>query len=181
MPDGRSLLFAEQDPQTNYDLKVLSPGEKGEPRALLQTPFNEEYPEVSPDGRWIAYLSDETGRPEVVIRPFSGSFEQWRVSTGGGSQARWRGDGRELYYVAPDGYVMAVSIETQPVFRPGTPRKLFLLPEKPDRDTPVFEDVIPDGKRFLLNVPVAARSSVGFHVILNWPALLDRQEDAATP
>ena len=74
---------------------------------------------------------------------------------------------------SPDGYLMAVSIETQPVFRPGTPRKLFQLPERPDRDTPIFEDVTPDGQRFLLNVPVTARSSVGFHVILNWPSLLD--------
>jgi hypothetical protein len=68
----------------------------------------------------------------------------------------------------------AASIETQPVVRPGTPRKLFRLPAKPDRDTPVFEDATPDGRRFLLNVPVSARSSVGFHVILDWPALLER-------
>jgi hypothetical protein len=72
---------------------------------------------------------------------------------------------------------MVVSIETQPVFRPGTPRKLFQLPERPDRDTPVFEDVTQDGKRFLLNVPVTARSSVGFHVIVNWRSLLDTRND----
>ncbi len=72
---------------------------------------------------------------------------------------------------------MAASIETQPVFRPGTPRKLFQLPERPDRLLPVFEDVTPDGKRFLLNVPVEARSSVGFHVIVNWPALLEARRD----
>ncbi len=177
MPDGQSVLFGEQEPETNEDLKILSLGDKREPRVLLETPFNEQLPEVSPDGRRIAYTSDETGRTEVNIRPVSGSFEQWQVSTGGGSQARWRGDGRELYYVSPDGYLMAVSIETQPVFRPGTPRRLFQLPERPDRDTPVFEDVTPDGKRFLLNVPVAARSSVGFHVIVNWPSLLDPRKD----
>jgi hypothetical protein len=68
---------------------------------------------------------------------------------------------------------MAVAIETQPVFRPGTPRRLFQLPERPDRNLPIFEDVTPDGKRFLLNVPVVARSSVGFHVITNWPSLLE--------
>jgi len=172
MPDGQSVLFSEQDPKTNFDIKILSLGDKPEPRVLLETPFNEGSPEVSPDGRWIAYISNETGRSEVNIRPVSGSFEQWQVSTGGGSQARWRGDSRELYYLAPDGYVMAVSIEAQPVFRPGTPRKLFQLPERPDRDTPIFEDVTPDGKRFLLNVPATARSSVGFHVIVNWPSLL---------
>jgi serine/threonine protein kinase len=175
MPDGQSVLFAEQDPETNDDIKILSLGDKREPRFVLRTPFDESYPGVSPDGRWIAYLSNETGRSEVAIRPASGSFEQWQVSTAGGSQARWRDDGRELYFVSPDGFLMAVSIETQPVFRPGAPRQLFRLPERPERDTPIFEDVTPDGKRFLLNVPVVARSSVGFHAIVNWPALLDKR------
>jgi serine/threonine protein kinase len=173
MPDGKSIVFSEQDPTTNYDINSVSVGGKPESRSLLKTPFSESTPEVSPDGRWIAYVSDETGRAEVSIRPVSGSFEQWQISTGGGSRARWRRDGRELYFASPDGFLTAVSIETHPVFRPGTPRKLFQLPEKPERDTPIFEDVTPDGKRFLLNVPVTARSSIGFHVIVNWPSLLD--------
>jgi Tol biopolymer transport system component len=177
MPDGQSVLFAEQDPKTAYDIRILGLDKKGEPRVLLGTPFYETNPEVSPDGRWIAYVSNETGRLEVDIRPVSGSFEQWQVSTGGGSQPRWRADGRELYFTSPDGYLMAATIETQPVFRPGTPRKLFQLPARPDRDTPIFEDVTPDGKRFLLNVPATARSSVGFHVIVNWPSLLDKRSD----
>ena len=173
MPDGKSVVFAEQDPTTVYDINAVSVGDEPKPRSLLKTPFSENASEVSPDGRWIAYVSDETGRAEVNIRPVSGSFEQWQISTGGGSEPRWRGDGRELYYAAPDGLLMAVAIETQPVFRPGTPRKLFPLPEKPDRNLPIFEDVTPDGKRFLLNVPVTAHSSIGFHVIANWPSLLD--------
>ena len=174
MPDGRSVLFDEQDPETNRDLKMLNLSDKPESRVLLATPFDEEYPEASPDGRWVAYVSNETGRAEVDVRPVSGSFEQWQISTAGGQQPRWRGDGRELYYASPDGFLMAVSIETQPVFRPGTPRKLFRLPERPERDTPIFEDVTPDGKRFLLNVPVATRSRVGFHAIVNWRSLLDK-------
>jgi Tol biopolymer transport system component len=173
MPDGKSIVFTEQDPNTNYDIDVLSLDGKREVRSLLKTPFSEISSEVSPDGRWIAYLSDETGRNEVNIRAVSGSFEQWQISTAGGSQARWRGDGRELYFASPDGLLMAVAIETQPVFRPGTPRKLFQLPERPDRLLPIFEDVTPDGTRFLLNVPVVARSSVGFHVIVNWRSLLE--------
>ncbi len=68
---------------------------------------------------------------------------------------------------------MAVSVETMPVFRSATPRRLFLLPERPARDAPVFEDVTPDGTRLLLNVPVRASSSVGFHLVLNWRALVD--------
>ena len=100
----------------------------------------------------------------------------WRIVAGwlhGGGPRAGAADGRELYFASPDGFLMAVTIETQPVFRPGTPRKLFPLPERPDRNLPIFEDVTPDGKRFLLNVPVTARSSVGFHVIANWQSLLD--------
>jgi serine/threonine protein kinase/Tol biopolymer transport system component len=173
MPDGRSVVFAEQDPKTNYDIAVLGLDGERQRRDVLKTPFGERNPEVSPDGRWIAYLSDETGRSEVVLRGSSGSFGQWQVSTGGGSQARWRGDGRELFFVAPDGYLMAASIETRPAVRTGAPRRVLRLPQRPDRDSPIFEDVTPDGRRFLLNVPVTARSSVGFHVVLDWPSLLD--------
>ena len=159
MPDGRSLVFAEQDPNTDYDLVVSSVGKRRKPHPA-QDALRRARPEVSPDGRFIAYLSRETGRSEVVVRPVSGSFEQWPVSSGGGSQPRWRADGRELYYATPEGDLMAVAIATEPVFRPGAPRKLFRLPERPDRDTPVFEDVTPDGKRFLLNVPAGrARAS----------------------
>jgi Tol biopolymer transport system component len=175
MPDGRSLAFAEQDPKTLYDLRVLDLGAEPRARPYLQTPSSERFPAVSPDGRWIAHVTDETGRLEVVLRPASGSHEQWPVSTGGGTQPRWRGDGREVYYASAGGYLEAVAIETQPAVRPGTPRRLFRLPERPDRDMPIFADVTPDGRRFLLNVPVAARSSVGFHLILNWPSLLDRR------
>ena len=177
MPDGKSIVFTEQDPNTNYDINDLSLDGKRETRSLLKTPFSEISSDVAPDGRWIAYVSDETGRNEVNIRAVSGSFEQWQISTSGGSLARWRADGRELYFASPDGHLMAVSIETQPVFRPGTPRKLFQLPERPDRNLPIFEDVTPDGRRFLLNVPVVARSSVGFHVIVNWPSLLEARGD----
>ena len=177
MPDGRALLYSEQDPETNVDLKLLSLGDKQEQRVMLATPFKEDFPEVSPDGRWVAYVSEETGRLEVDVRPVSGAIGQWQLSTAGGTQPRWRSDGRELYFVSPDGFLMAVTFELQPAFHPGTPRKLFQLPDRPDRDTPIFEDVSPDGRRFLLNVPVVARSSVGFHVIANWPSLLGARSD----
>ena len=82
---------------------------------------------------------------------------------------------RELLYVALDGNVMSVSIRSDPVFRPGVPAALFKLPEPPDRDTPIFEDVTADGERILLNVPTTARSSVTFHVVLNWTSMLRDQ------
>jgi len=175
MPDDKAILFSEQDPETNEDLKLLPLEGKREPRLILRTPFNEQTPQASLDGKWIAYASDETGRGEIYIRASSGAYQQWQLSSGGGSQPRWRGDGKELFYLAPDGNVMSAAIEVAPVFRPATPKVLFKLPQPPDRDTPVFEDITPDGQRVLLNVPVTERSSVGFHVILNWTSLLRDQ------
>nr|MDP9362245.1 hypothetical protein [Acidobacteriota bacterium] len=175
MPGDKAILFSEQDPETNEDIKLLPLDGKREPRVILRTPFVEDRPEASQDGQWIAYDSNETGRGEVYVRASSGAYQQWQLSSAGGSSPRWRADGRELFYLAPDGNVMSVAIDVAPVFRPGTPKALFKLPEAPDRDTPVFEDITPDGQRVLLNVPVTERSSVGFHVILNWRSLLKEQ------
>ena len=170
LPDG-SVVYDDQNPETTVDLMVMPPDGKREPRVLLRTPFNESAPEPSPDGRWVAYLSDETGRAEVYVRSASGSPEQWQISTGGGEQPRWRGDGKELFFTTPDGKLMATPIETHPVFRPGSPKALFTLPEPPNRLLPLFEDVTPDGSRFLLNLPTESAASVGFRVVLHWRAL----------
>ncbi len=168
--DG-SVVYAEQNPETSLDLMVKPADAKSEPRVLLRTPFNESNPEPSPDGRWVAYLSDETGRAEVYVRSASGSPEQWQISTGGGEQPRWRGDGKELFFTTSDGKLMATPIETQPAFRPASPKALFALPEPPNRLMPLFEDVAPDGNRFLLNLPTESAASVGFRVVLHWQAL----------
>jgi len=176
MPGDRAILFDEQEPETSQDIKLLPLDGEREPKIVLRTPFVEESAEASRDGQWIAYKSNESGREEVYVRASSGAYQQWQISSAGGSVARWRADGKELLYLAPDGNVMSATIETSPVFRPGPPKALFKLPRTPDRDTPVFEDVSPDGQRVLLNIPVTERSSVGFHVILNWTALLERQD-----
>jgi len=175
--DGRSLYYAEQMPETNDDLMLVDvSAAKKQPAVILRTPFDETQPELSPDGRWLAYVSNESGRLEVYVRPASGSFEQWQLSNAGGTQPRWSRGGQELLYVAPDSNVMSVAITTDPVFRPAVPKALFKLPEPPDRDTPIFEDVSADGERILLNVPATARSSVAFHAILNWTAMLGNEE-----
>ena len=176
MADDRALLFSDQDPETREDLKILPLDGTNQPRAFLKTPFDEDYPEASRDGRWVAYTSNETGRGEIYVRASSGAFQQWQISAEGGSQARWRADGKELFFLSPDGNVMSAAIEVAPVFRPATPKALFKLPKTPDRDTPIFEDVTPDGQRVLLNVPLTERSSIGFEVILNWTGLLSARE-----
>jgi Tol biopolymer transport system component len=170
-PDGKALLFSEQNPETSDDVWILHEDEE-EPRLLLRTPFAELGAEISPDGRWFLYVSDETGRREVYARETKEVSQQWQLSVDGGIQPRWRADGREAYFVAPDGNVMAVVILTEPEFRAGPPKALFTLPETPDNLTPLFEDVTPDGERFLVNLPVESRTSVNFHAILNWQSML---------
>jgi Tol biopolymer transport system component len=173
MPDGQTILFAEQHPDTQEDLSLLDLATTPrKAKTLLRTQFKEDTPELSPDGKWAAYISNESGRFEIFVRPSSGSFDQWQISTNGGAQPRWRRDGRELVYVTPDGNVMSVAIESQPVFRPGAPKVLFKLPAMPDRDTPIFEDLTPDGQRLLLNLPATQRSSVAFHTVQHWTSLL---------
>jgi eukaryotic-like serine/threonine-protein kinase len=171
MPDGKRFVFAQQDPQTNEDIMMLTLGGK-EPSYLLHTPFGEDNPQVSPDGRRMAYESDQTGRTEIYIRNLDGTAGQWQISTDGGLQPRWRSDGKELFYAAADGYLMATPIQVGPSFRPGTPVRLFQMPERPETFATILEDVAPGGERMLLNVPTTSRASIGFQAITRWTALL---------
>jgi hypothetical protein len=138
----------------------------------VRKPFDESHAAVSPDGRWFVYSSDESGRPEVYLRELRESSQQWRLSLDGGSHPRWRRDGREVFYVAPDGNLMAVTTETSPAFRAGKPQVLFALPALPDYQSPIFQDVTADGQRILVDVPVEDRAGTSFRAIFHWTALL---------
>jgi eukaryotic-like serine/threonine-protein kinase len=128
-------------------------------------------------GHWIAYTSDESGGDEIYVREFSsgsaqGSWDavsKWLISKGGGTDPRWRGDGKELFYVAPDGKLMSEDISVNHVFEAGAPKPLFQLP-------PGFigGDVTADGRRFLVGVPLAQSASVPFTVVLNWQTTLKK-------
>ena len=133
----------------------------------LSTQFSEAQGAFSPDGKWVAYQSNESGRYEIHVRPFPGPGGQWQVSTSGGISPRWRADGKELYYIAPDSKLMAVGVSTQgTTFTPGTPEALF-----PTHITPgVFKqqyDVAHDG-RFLINTELDTASTEPIHLLLNW-------------
>jgi Tol biopolymer transport system component len=115
-PDGRLLLFLSIDPQSGRDIWVLPLNGDRKPRVFLKTNFDEVAGPFSPDGRWVAYQSNESGRFEIYVRPFveAGSgTNQWQVSTAGGLSPDWRSDGKELYYIAPDGKMMAASIDVR--------------------------------------------------------------------
>jgi hypothetical protein len=131
------------------------------PFAVTQTPFTEYDARFSPDGRWIAFLSDETGHNEVQIRQFPGPGARVQVSVGGGTMPRWRRDGREIFYLGSDRRLMAVSvIERGPTIDTGTPRPLFKM-----STTSTYEPS-PDGDRFLVTAVASDPSPIT--VILNW-------------
>jgi Tol biopolymer transport system component len=173
LPDGSGVVSSEQMPETNEDLILIPIDEPTKAKVILSTPFSEDVPRLSPDGRWIAYISNSTGRFEVYVRSMGGSSDQWQISTDGGYGARWAGGGRELVYVAIDGRIMSVPTQLSPKFRPGTATELFRLPESPEVYGSIFEDVTQDGKRVLLNLPTESRSTLAFHMITNWTGLLE--------
>ena len=176
--DGRFLVYSQTDPKSREDLWVLpvENGKAGKPAAFLNSEFNELQGQLSPDGRWMAYTSDESGRREVYIRAFPSGAEPKKISINGGEGPRWRGDGKELYFVAPDGKVTAVSLKVEAGARqslqPGPAEPLFEAPPLAHYfANSIAYDVTADGKRFLLDVTVpGAASSAPLQVALNWPA-----------
>jgi Tol biopolymer transport system component len=175
--DGRFLLYTGANTKTQSDLWVLPLNGDQKPIPFLHTEFNESSGQFSPDGHWIAYTSDESGGDEIYVRGFSSSSAQgvwdsegkWLISKGGGTGPRWRGDGKELFYVASDGKLMSVDIRAKPVFEAGAPRPLFQLPLGF-----IGVEVTADGRRFLVAVPVAQSASVPFTVVLNWQTTLKK-------
>jgi eukaryotic-like serine/threonine-protein kinase len=181
--DGRFVLYTDHDPKTNDDVWVLPMKSGGKPLRLLQSEANETFAQFSPDGHWIAYASDESGRDEIYVRPFSpdatgGNVSlgaRWQISTDGGRQPRWRGDGKELYYLTTDNKIMAVEIATAPSFHAGVPKLLFLSPPAVLTLRVMRRwDVTSDGKRFLFITLPPAMEQPPFTIVLNWQAGLKK-------
>lgn len=168
--DGRWLLYSQAHPTTGTDLWALDMASpERTPRVVVNTPAAEVQAQLSPDGRWIAYSTNETGRFEVVVQPFPNGGGKWPVSTNGGGAPRWRADGKELYFVAPDATMMAVPVTASNTsFAPGTPVPLFLArgpnggASRTDRDFAVASD-----GRFLIIQPVDTVAAP-ITLILNW-------------
>jgi serine/threonine-protein kinase len=136
---------------------------------FLNTRFNESAPRFSPDGRWLAYVSDESGHWETYVRPYPGPGGKWQVSTEGGTEPVWNPNGRELFYRQAN-KMMAVDVTTQPGFSAGKPKLLFEEPYLPTAATIQNYDVSPDGQHFLMVKPVEQEQSAPtqINVVLNW-------------
>jgi Tol biopolymer transport system component len=132
------------------------------------SPSDETDPVFSPDGKWVAYSSNESGTTEVYVRPFPAmNSGKWQVSTSGGSKPRWKQDGKELYYISIDNKLMAVTVNAGTTFELGTPRPLFEMPQATLVDDAVY-DVAADGQRFLLCAPPGTKYFSSITVALNW-------------
>jgi serine/threonine-protein kinase len=162
-PDGKTLAFVDIDPASLTDIWVLRLDDR-KPRPLIKTPFEDDWPAISPDGRWIAYMSNQSGQYEVYVQAFPSGGRRWQVSTGGGVLPFWNPKGGELIYQSAPAagvrHMWAVAVTTSPEFRPGTPERLF---ETTDR----LFDIMPDGRFVMLrsNPPAAVTE---LEVVFNW-------------
>jgi eukaryotic-like serine/threonine-protein kinase len=172
--DGRFLLFSQRGKDTGFDLWVLPLEGDRKPMPYLVTPFNERQAKFSPDGHWVVYASNESGKREIYVQPFPvSSGGKWPVSNGGGSQPRWSRDGKELFYFAPDSMLMEVSVTTTgATFQPGVPKPLFraaiLGGTGGGPDTAWRWDISPDGMRFLMDTALEEATASPVTVVLNW-------------
>ena len=178
--DGRFMLYSSQDPKTSADLWVLPMVGDHTPSVFLKTPFREIYGVFSPDGRWVAYMSNESGPMEIFVRPFVPPVStgkaaaavggKWQVSTAGGISPIWRPDGKELYFLSPAGEMMAAPITvTGSTIEPGAPVVLFptrIFGGGMDAQQGRQYDVAPDG-RFLINTELDS-AAAPITLLMNW-------------
>jgi Tol biopolymer transport system component len=167
--DGRFLICTNRSPTTKDDLWVLPMTGDQKPFLYLQSPVNEDHPRFSPDGHFVAYTSDEHGRWEVYVQTFPASGGKWIVSTNGGAQPRWRRDGKELFFIAPDRMMMAVDVKLEgSVFEAGVPKVLFQTNVVSYPNPRNVYDVSADGQRFIIITPPEETSSTPITVVANW-------------
>jgi serine/threonine protein kinase len=180
-PDGRFLVYsagAHPDPGRRNELWLLPWLGDRKPLPYLRTPFNEAQGQVSPDGRWMAYVSNKSGSNEVYVRPFPSGEGEQQISIKGGSEPTWRGDGKELFYLDANQDLMAVTIKTGSSPDAGRPTRLFGTTMSSGFINTAYTrnqyTVTADGQRFLINQRVAAGPGLPITVVLNWPAALKR-------
>jgi Tol biopolymer transport system component len=172
--DGRFLLYRITDVKTGFDLFALPlDGDRKQPIPIAQTNFEENDGQFSPDGKWAAYQSNESGHMEIYVQAFPNPGEKPQISTMGGTQPRWRQDGRELFYIGLDGRLMAVPIQwprNGAAVEPGTPIPLFTTNIGGALQGVMRQQYVaaPDGQRFLMNTLTEDTATTPITLILNW-------------
>ena len=169
--DGRLVVFEMLDEKTGWDLWTIPVDGDRTPVPYLQTPFNERLGSISPDGRWMLYTSDESGKSEVYVQSFPIADTKYQVTTSGGFAGGWRQDGKELVFGGPDGQtMMAVDVRTGQEFHAGTPRVLSKLPPGIEGSTGDL-----DYQRTLLSIPANQNATNSIEVLLDWTAALPKR------
>jgi Tol biopolymer transport system component len=167
--DGKFLFYTEAGPKTS-SLRALPLSDERKPTPVVESAFNVRRGRISPDGRWIAYVSDETGRDEIYVQTFPAGGGKWVVSGNGGTHPEWRGDGRELFFASPERMIMSVMMAGGAnAMEAGIAHPLFRIPG------PATFAVTRDGLRFLVKMPATDPESEAIHVVLNWTAELQRR------
>jgi Tol biopolymer transport system component len=172
-PDGRELVYQQMNPKTGWDLWVRPLGRTGEPVSILQTDADERSARMSPDGRWVAFVSNTSGRFEVYVQPFPGPGRAVPVSTKGGDQPQWRSDGSELFYLSPDGKLTTAPVKAAAVGQSidiGTPSPLFAAQSGSGTVAVITMNYVAsaDGRRFLVNRLLRDAGATPLRVVLNW-------------
>jgi Tol biopolymer transport system component len=167
--DGQALAFHTRSDVTRWDVAIAPTTGAGTPRLLLHSPSNERQAQFSPDGRWVAYTGDESRQDEVYIQSMHAGPPRLQVSVNGGEDPHWRADGRELFYISPDGDLVAVALRyTSNAITAGPPRRLFRI--RGGRAGPPYlsrYDVSVDGRRFLVRMDKEDTRSLPLTVLVN--------------
>jgi Tol biopolymer transport system component len=176
--DGRYVIYEERSAETRDDLWLLPMDGDRTPTVLVRSPFTETFGQFSPDGRWIAYQSDQSGRDEVYVRPFvppgtNAAGAVYQVSRDGGERPLWRRDGKELIYIGANRMITAVDVTANPRISTGTPRPLFQMPATSIVGFTRLE-MHPDGQRFLIRAPLSDDARAPIAIVMNWQAALGR-------
>ncbi len=172
--DGRFIVYESLGEKTRRDLWVLPLFGDRKPFPFLNTEFIEQQGHLSPDGRWIAYASNESGTSQVYVQSFQKSGGKWQISTDGGADPAWRRDGKELFFLAPDKKLMAVDATGGSTFEASVPRVLFQTRVTGLEDARNHYVVAGDGQRFLVNTLVEESTSLPMTVVVNWTADLKK-------
>jgi len=173
--DGRMLLYRATSGPTSNDVVIMPLDGSGPPRKVLDSAYNENSAQFSPDGRSIVYVADEAGRSEIYVMSLEPGGGKIQISTDGGASPRWRRDGQEILYLNTDRSMMSVPVKgSGSRFEAGTPSRLFEVDHVPSAG-PIF-DVTADGQRFIVNAAAASKVQPHLIVIVNWPSLLNQAD-----
>jgi Tol biopolymer transport system component len=182
--DGQNIIFVRYTVATfqKIDIWVLPTSGDGKPQPLVHNGFSNVQAQFSPDGRLFAYTTNESGSFQIVVQTFPDlSLGKWPITRDGGTEPIWKHDGRELYYLAPDGRIMAVQIKPGPKFEAGQPSPLFQSPLRQQQPAPFQRRyaVSSDGQRFLIasssSQPSTGSNDIPITAVLNWTSILKKK------